>query len=52
MLSSHSTGAKIFPINACAAPLLLSKKAFQILLQEFTVGDFWPPFIKGGGGDF
>ena len=48
----NSTGAKIFPINACAAPLLLSKKAFQIMLQEFTGGDFWPPFMKGRRGGF
>jgi hypothetical protein len=30
----------------------LRKKAFQIMLQEFTTGDFCPPLLKGGGGDF
>jgi hypothetical protein len=48
----YSTSAKIFPTSASAAPFSLGEKAFQTLLQEFTAGDFWPPFIKGGAGGF
>jgi hypothetical protein len=36
----NSTGAKIFPINACGGPHLLGKKAFLIMLKEFTAGHF------------
>jgi hypothetical protein len=36
----NSTGAKIFPINACGCPHLLGKKAFLIMLKEFTASDF------------
>ena len=48
----YSTSAKIFPTSASAARVSLGEKAFQKLLQEFTAGDFWPPFIKGGRGGF
>jgi hypothetical protein len=40
----------MFPTNTSAALLLLAKKAFQIMLQEFTTGDFCPPLLKGDGG--
>jgi hypothetical protein len=40
LVSLYSTGAKIFPVNASVATLLLGEKRSNISLQEFTAGDF------------